>query len=234
MQFNILSLQKVLAADYIYTFNLIPGKAVVQKKLPTGAMDQVALFSKSKEGRLTLDCTMTTLLPVLPSTSQAEVFVNTLSYEKKKVYDVAAPQFGDEVDPGWWRVSEPKEELLSSPTYVPPPAVSSATISEVIDANSEQDNTDEAKSAPPAPGPAAADAPAAASLDDMEEEDEDDHAIPAVPEVLLRRSEISSLEETNSSPSSTGLQPSRLSPINGSSRRSVASPELWRNTRRRS
>ena len=29
MQFNILSLQKVLAADYIYTFNLIPRKAVV-------------------------------------------------------------------------------------------------------------------------------------------------------------------------------------------------------------
>ena len=42
-------------------------------------MEQVALFTKSKEGRLTLDCTMTTLLPVLPSTSQAEVFVNTPS-----------------------------------------------------------------------------------------------------------------------------------------------------------
>ena len=71
MQFNILSLQKVLATGYIYTFNLITGKVVVQKQLPTGAMEQVALFTKSKLGRLTLDCTMTTLLPVLPSTSQA-------------------------------------------------------------------------------------------------------------------------------------------------------------------
>ena len=41
----------------------------------------MALFTKSKEGRLTLDCTMTTLLPVLPSTSQAKVFVNTLSMD---------------------------------------------------------------------------------------------------------------------------------------------------------
>ena len=76
MQFNILSLQKVLATGYIYTFNLIPGKTVVQKQLPTGAMEHVALFFKSKEGRLTLDCTMTTLLPVLPSTGQTKVFVN--------------------------------------------------------------------------------------------------------------------------------------------------------------
>ena len=98
------------------------------------------------------------------------------------------------MDPGWWRVSEPEEEeLLSFPTYVSPPAVSSATISEVIDPNLEQDNAGEGESAPPvqpaaAPGPATADAPAAADLDDMEEADEDDHAVPAVPEVLLRRS----------------------------------------------
>ena len=45
VQFNIFSLQRVLANGYIYTFNLIPGKAVVQKTLPTGAMEQVALFS---------------------------------------------------------------------------------------------------------------------------------------------------------------------------------------------
>ena len=57
-------------------------------------------------------------------------------YEKNKVYDVAAPQFDEEVDPGWWRVSEQEEEeFLSFPTYVPPPAASSATISEVIDPN---------------------------------------------------------------------------------------------------
>ena len=55
MQYNILSLQRVLATGYTYTFNLIPGKAVVQKQLPTGAMEQVALFSQSREGRLTLD-----------------------------------------------------------------------------------------------------------------------------------------------------------------------------------
>ena len=68
MQFNILSLQRVLANGYIYVFNIIPGKTVVQKKLPTGAMEQVALFSQSKQGRLTLDCTMSTWLPTLPST----------------------------------------------------------------------------------------------------------------------------------------------------------------------
>ena len=81
MQFNIFSLQRVLATGYIYTFNLIPGKAVVQKTLPTGAMEQVALFSQSKQGRLTLDCTMSTSLPTLPSTGHAEVFVNTLSMD---------------------------------------------------------------------------------------------------------------------------------------------------------
>ena len=58
---------------------MIPEKVVVQKQLLTEAMEQVALFFQSKEGRLTLDCTMTTLLPILPSTSQAEVFVNTVS-----------------------------------------------------------------------------------------------------------------------------------------------------------
>ena len=31
-------------------------------------------------------------------------------YEKNKVYDVAAPHFDEEVDPGWWRVSELEEE----------------------------------------------------------------------------------------------------------------------------
>ena len=44
MQFNIMSLQKFLATGYIYTFNLIPGKVVVQKQLPTEAMEQVALL----------------------------------------------------------------------------------------------------------------------------------------------------------------------------------------------
>lgn len=60
IQFNILSLQRLLATGYIYTFNIFPGKSVVQKRLPTGSMEQVALFSQSTEGRLTLDCTMTT------------------------------------------------------------------------------------------------------------------------------------------------------------------------------
>lgn len=71
MQFNIFSLQKLLAADWIYTFNLIPGKAVVQKPSSTGNMEQVALLTRSKEGRLTLDCTTPTSGAVLPTSRAA-------------------------------------------------------------------------------------------------------------------------------------------------------------------
>ena len=131
---------------------------------------------------------------ILVNYSSSNPAYRVYDYEKNKVYDVAAPHFDEEVDPGWWRGSEPEaEELLSFPAYVPPPAVSSATISEVIDPHPEQDIADEAESAPPvqpaaAPAPAAANAPAAADLDDVEEEEEDNHAVPAAPEVPLRRS----------------------------------------------
>lgn len=54
---------------------------MVQKQLPSGALEQVALFSQSKEGKLTLDCTISTLLPSPPSTARAKVFVNTLSMD---------------------------------------------------------------------------------------------------------------------------------------------------------
>ena len=76
---------------------------------------------------------------ILVNYSNSNPAYRVYDYEKNKVYDVAAPHFDEEVDPGWWRVSEPEEEeLLSFPAYVPPSAVSSATISEVIDPHHEQ------------------------------------------------------------------------------------------------
>lgn len=44
LSFNILSLQKLLSAKLIYTFNLVPGKVVIQKS-KEGVMVQVALMT---------------------------------------------------------------------------------------------------------------------------------------------------------------------------------------------
>ena len=55
MQFNILSLQQLRAADFIPVFNEVANKVVVKKILQHGGVEQVALLSRSKAGRLTLD-----------------------------------------------------------------------------------------------------------------------------------------------------------------------------------
>ena len=73
MQFNILSLQQLLATDFIPVFNEVPNKVVIKTILPHGGVKQVALLSRSKAGRLTLDCIIFSSLPALPSLQQAEV-----------------------------------------------------------------------------------------------------------------------------------------------------------------
>ena len=69
MQFNIISLQRLRAAGYVYIFDEIPGKAEIK---PRTNMEQVALFSETKAGRLTLDCTISTMLPSAPSLRHTE------------------------------------------------------------------------------------------------------------------------------------------------------------------
>ena len=56
MDFNILSMQKMVAADFIPVYNEIPGKVVIKKILQQGGVEKVALLSISTSGRLTLDC----------------------------------------------------------------------------------------------------------------------------------------------------------------------------------
>ena len=81
MQFNILSLQRLRAADFIHVFKGVANKVAIKKLLPHGGAEQVALLSRSKAGRLTLDCKIFSSPPALPSLQQAEVFVNTLSMD---------------------------------------------------------------------------------------------------------------------------------------------------------
>ena len=52
MDFNILSLQKLCAANFIPVYDEVEGKVVIKKKLFTGGLEQVALLSESTEGRL--------------------------------------------------------------------------------------------------------------------------------------------------------------------------------------
>ena len=77
MHFNIVSLQRVRAANFIYTFNEIPRKAVI--KNARGGM--VALMTESKSGRLTLDCKILSTITPLPSSRRVEVFNNTISMD---------------------------------------------------------------------------------------------------------------------------------------------------------
>ena len=56
LNFNILSMQKLRAASLIPVFNEIPNKVVIKKRLPQGELEQVALMSETKQGRLSLDC----------------------------------------------------------------------------------------------------------------------------------------------------------------------------------
>ena len=77
MGFNILSLQKLRAANCIYTFNEVPGKAVI--KNAKGGM--VALMTESTCGRMTLDCRILSKAPPLPSSERVEVFSNSLSMD---------------------------------------------------------------------------------------------------------------------------------------------------------
>ena len=81
MSFNILSLQKLRAADFFYVFREIPGKVVLKKELPNGDLQKVALLTETTAGRMTLDCTILPLPVSTASCRQAEVFSNSLSMD---------------------------------------------------------------------------------------------------------------------------------------------------------
>ena len=74
-------MQKLRAASFIPVFNEIPSKVVIKKLLPQGELEQMALMSETKEGRLTLDCKILSSSTQLPSTRLAEVLSNTLSMD---------------------------------------------------------------------------------------------------------------------------------------------------------
>ena len=76
MHFNIISLQRLRAANFVYIFNEIPGKAVI--KNARGGME--ALMTESKSGRLTLDCKILSTTTPLPSSRHVEVFSNPLGH----------------------------------------------------------------------------------------------------------------------------------------------------------
>ena len=77
MRFNIVSLQKLRAAGFVYTFKEVRGKAVIRNE--KGGM--VALMTESSTGRMTLDCTILSTAATLPSCRQIEVFSNSLSMD---------------------------------------------------------------------------------------------------------------------------------------------------------
>ena len=77
LPFNILSLQKLVERDFILVYNEVPDKVVLKKILHHGGVEQVALLSKSKAGRLTLECQIPSPPLSQPSTRQGEVLVNT-------------------------------------------------------------------------------------------------------------------------------------------------------------
>ena len=76
MHFNIISLQRLRAANFVYIFNEILGKAVIENA--RGGM--VALMTESKSGRLTLDCKILPTTTPLPSSRRVEVFSNPLGH----------------------------------------------------------------------------------------------------------------------------------------------------------
>ena len=77
MHFNIISLQRLRAAHFVYIFNEIPGKVVIKN----GRGGMVALMTESKCGRMTLDCKILSTNTPLPSSRLVEVFNNSLSMD---------------------------------------------------------------------------------------------------------------------------------------------------------
>ena len=75
MHYNIISLQRLRAAYFVYIFNEIPRKTII--KNVRGGM--VALMTESKSGRLTLDCKILSTTTPLPSSRRVEVFGNPLA-----------------------------------------------------------------------------------------------------------------------------------------------------------
>ena len=78
MSFSILSLQKLVDANYVPVFGEIPQKVVVKKVLQSGQLEQIALMTVLR-GRLTLDCTLAIpSLPTIPSVYVSEISMTLL------------------------------------------------------------------------------------------------------------------------------------------------------------
>lgn len=76
-------------------------------------------------------------------------------YSKQRVYNVAAPAFDEEADPGWWRtpdaVLQDEDEPLLFPDFPSLPAGPSAPVSEISDSSLDNDTSDDdASTLPPA------------------------------------------------------------------------------------
>ena len=79
LPFNIISLQRLRAANFVYIFEEIPGKAVIKN----ARGESVALMTESQSGRLTLDYKILSTPTPLPSNRHVEVFNNPLGHSEE-------------------------------------------------------------------------------------------------------------------------------------------------------
>ena len=90
---------------------------------------------------------------ILVSYSRSSPPYRVWDYERQKVYDVAAPDFDEEVDPGWWRglaaAAAEVEEPLFFPGVSPSLAEEYAPVSGVVDSSPEEDIHADAESVLP-------------------------------------------------------------------------------------
>ena len=78
MDFNLLSLQKIIKANCIPVFGQIQDKCIIKKLLQDGEQEQIALLDNAN-GRLTLECDMAPRTPAaLPFTSTHHQFLPAL------------------------------------------------------------------------------------------------------------------------------------------------------------
>ena len=80
LPFNIISLQRLRAANFVYIFDEIPGKAVIKN----AGGEMVALMTEFQGGRLTLDYKILSAPTPLPSSRHVEVFSNPLGHSEEE------------------------------------------------------------------------------------------------------------------------------------------------------
>ena len=105
---------------------------------------------------------------VLVSYSRSSPAYRVWDYNRQKVYDIAAPAFDEEVQPGWWRGPEvtaaEDDEPVLFPDILPIPAAESPPESEVVDSSPEENipaDADSTLTRAAAPAPATIPSPAA-------------------------------------------------------------------------